>query len=668
MLNARDVAVAALFGVGYYAFSRAGLHFIDPVKGVAVIWPASGYALAVFLLRTRSTWPLMAVAVFVSNLIAETGVRHLDTSTLLALANAAEPVLAAEAARRVGRTDSWRGQVNIRMVAGIVAAAVLANGLTALLGGATVAQEFHTSLGDDWLTWWLADGLGMLAIAPVILFLVRSEHGDRTSMALDAVSVAVCVAAAAVVFWHPLHGSLRLLSYPWVVFPPLMWCASRTEQRAPAVASAAVALIAATATVHGYGPFDTASTSADDRVAALQSFLAMAALSTLVATTFVTQIRAAEQRAHRSDERTRSAYRSVKQSERRYQTLVDNFPNGGVFVFDHDLRYVVAGGLGLSPSAASVPSLVGRTMFEVFTPDEAALLEPLYRDTLAGITQTHVLALSGYLYQAHFSPLRDEHGEVVNGLAVSQDITEQRRLEGALDRSEKQRRLVLGEMLRAEAEERTRIATELHDDSVQVLASTLLTLDRLVGRLRRAGRADEADLAGRAREFLDLATNRTRRLMFELRPAALDAGGLEVAVRAVVRHAAEEVGFRPEFAFHIEGRYDDATEQLIYRTVLEALNNVRKHAHAHTLTVEIHQADGWVEGTVRDDGQGFEVDRILGEDGRRSSLHFGIQTMIERASLAGGELRIESAPGRGTAIRFRLPVTPAAAVRGEAPA
>jgi PAS domain S-box-containing protein len=320
-------------------------------------------------------------------------------------------------------------------------------------------------------------------------------------------------------------------------------------------------------------------------------------------------------------------------------------------MFDHDLRYIVADGAGLAQVGLESSELVGRTVHELFPEEVVDVLEPLYRSALAGDERAETLIFANHDRRLRAVPIVDEHGRVEAGMVITQDITEQRRLEDALARSEQQRRMVQAEMLRAEAEERTRIAAELHDDSVQVLASSLITLDRLIFRLKDADDHGHA-MAQQTRELLEEATNRTRRLMFELRPALLEANGVGAAVRAVTEDAAAEAGFEASFDISLD-RYDDATEQLLYRTVVEALSNVRKHAGASCFSVTLQERDGFIEGQLRDDGAGFDVRRAL--DRERMRLHLGLDTMIERARLAGGELSIDSVPGVGTTVRFWLP-------------
>ena len=100
-------------------------------------------------------------------------------------------------------------------------------------------------------------------------------------------------------------------------------------------------------------------------------------------------------------------------------------------------------------------------------------------------------------------------------------------------------------------------------------------------------------------------------------------------------------------------RYSEAFETLVYRIVREGVANVRRHARAHRLEVTLVHEGGALRGTISDDGRGFDVHRAL--DRHRTRMHLGLDATIERIRLAGGEIEIDSTPGEGTRIEFRLP-------------
>ena len=117
------------------------------------------------------------------------------------------------------------------------------------------------------------------------------------------------------------------------------------------------------------------------------------------------------------------------------------FPKGAIIVFDADLRYVCAGGLGLADVGLSRELLEGKTIFEVFPPSFVDVIEPLYRQALAGHESVTDVLYSDRVYTQHLGPLRDDDGAVIAGMGFTQDVTETRRAERELRQSEEHFRL-----------------------------------------------------------------------------------------------------------------------------------------------------------------------------------------------------------------------------------
>lgn len=225
-------------------------------------------------------------------------------------------------------------------------------------------------------------------------------------------------------------------------------------------------------------------------------------------------------------------------------------------------------------------------------------------------------------------------------------------LERDIRQSELERRHAMERLLRAEEQERRRLAAELHDDTVQVLTACLVALDRLEQTVETAGRDRIASVVTATRGTLAAATDRTRRLMFELRPTSLHQEGLAGALRDLADQAGEEAALSVSVTV-ADQRHPYVVEEIAYRTVREAIVNVRKHARATALEVEITLSDGLLRGRVADDGRGFEVADALERSRRQRRM--GLDAMRERLRLAGGSVEVRSAPGCGTVVSFELP-------------
>jgi PAS domain S-box-containing protein len=211
----------------------------------------------------------------------------------------------------------------------------------------------------------------------------------------------------------------------------------------------------------------------------------------------------------------------------------------------------------------------------------------------------------------------------------------------ALRQAEARSRAAVDQLVRASEEEQARLAVELHDDTLQVMIAVLLQLQRV---------RPELPTLVSAAEMLEGAIDRTRRLMFEIRPAALEREGLAAMISRVAR---DGPWLSAQVDIVIE-RQSRTVEALCYRSLRELIVNARKHSQARTLRVIGHESEGRLAFTVADDGVGFDTAQAM--DG--SDFHVGLATVVERLRLAGGDVEIVSSNGTGTEIRMTLPAEP----------
>ncbi len=211
-----------------------------------------------------------------------------------------------------------------------------------------------------------------------------------------------------------------------------------------------------------------------------------------------------------------------------------------------------------------------------------------------------------------------------------------------MNRLEAERRRAGSAALRAQEEERARVARDLHDEVNQSLTGLLLRLEavREVAPPQLAAEVDETKaLANQAmRELLALAR--------QLRPTALDDLGLTAAIAGQVEQLA-----RPglEAVLETDGDFSDLdpdVQLVVYRVAQEALSNAARHSDADRIDVRLRRSGPGVELEVADDGRGFAFEE--------SERGLGIGGMRERALLVGAELTIESRPGQGTTVRLEV--------------
>lgn len=245
------------------------------------------------------------------------------------------------------------------------------------------------------------------------------------------------------------------------------------------------------------------------------------------------------------------------------------------------------------------------------------------------------------------SPMRTDDALLV--IAAVRDITDRKVTEKRLAQTQEvaERRRLMAHLVQAQEEERRKIAADIHDDSIQAMTAASLRLQQL---RRHVTGEQEQELIARLDEAVRESITRLRRLMFDLRPPTLDRTGLGPALRELLDRMRSEtdIDYTLEDKLATEPAPDLRVE--LYRITQEALVNVRKHARASHVKVDLQRIERGYHIRVTDDGGGFDVESTVGQAG-----HLGLVAMRERATIAGGWLTVESRKGRGTAVDFWLP-------------
>jgi len=240
------------------------------------------------------------------------------------------------------------------------------------------------------------------------------------------------------------------------------------------------------------------------------------------------------------------------------------------------------------------------------------------------------------------------------------DVHRRRQLDEAQERAQKavaRRDALRGELLRrsvsTQEEERSRIARELHDEIGQTLTGLATGLRGVQQSLN--GDLNHVRLLLRQLEGMTVkAIGELGRLVADLRPSLLDDMGLRAAlgwyVEQVNRHGPTPVeltlsGSRSRLPLEIE--------TTLFRITQEALTNVARHAQASQTVVQLACDDAQAQLCISDDGVGFDPVAVLE---RETQLGWGLVGIRERARLAGGDCRIESAPGQGTTLTIEIPL------------
>ena len=205
-------------------------------------------------------------------------------------------------------------------------------------------------------------------------------------------------------------------------------------------------------------------------------------------------------------------------------------------------------------------------------------------------------------------------------------------------------------MVTVEEEERRRISRELHDE----VGQSMLVIRLYLEMLQRDLPAEAAHLSPKleeTRRLTEQTIREMRRLISALSPNVLEQLGLPASVRQVVSNFSRTFPGKVRVRMsHLE-KLPRSSEIMLYRLVQECFSNVVKHSHAQNVNLQLARRNGVVRLKMKDDGVGFEVNEAA-----RKTDSFGLTWMRERVALLGGEIDIQSSPGKGTKVEISIPV------------
>ena len=315
-------------------------------------------------------------------------------------------------------------------------------------------------------------------------------------------------------------------------------------------------------------------------------------------------------------------------------------------------------------------------------PEGSGLLEPIREAALRGkissnleqtLTKQHDEGEIAVLLSA--GPIRDTLGNVTGAVAAWRDISELKRIREELriahdnlelrvhqrtrelaqtlielKESREELRLLASQLLRAQEEERKRIAREMHDSIGSSLSAVKFSLENAAAQLKRNPRIQEAFLT--LSKAVEQAIDESRRIITDLRPSILDDLGIIATLNWFCRRfEATYTDIRVEKAVRLdEAQVPENLKIIIFRIIQESMNNSAKHSQARKISLSLSLEGDWIELRIIDDGVGFDQSADVSKG---QYAKFGLTSMRERADLSGGQFRIESLRGKGTAISVR---------------
>jgi PAS domain S-box-containing protein len=352
----------------------------------------------------------------------------------------------------------------------------------------------------------------------------------------------------------------------------------------------------------------------------------------------------------RDDTERREAERAIRESEERFRLIASTVP---VIIWMSDVNQQCAyvneswttltgrpreDALGGGWADGIHPDDMERSMeayAKAFERRESFQLEHRFRTSDAEFRWFFVQATPRYT-----------DGVFAGYIGSAVDVTERKAAEAALSTLSQR-------LIRAQEQERARLARELHDDINQQLALLGMRLDALKHRSQASAPELAHDIA-KAIDAVTALTSDVQSLSHRLHSSKLMLLGLEAAAR----HLCRELSDRLSIDIHFEStgvvavNPDDVAVGL-YRVLQEALQNAIKHSGSRRIEVQLHGSPHEITLTVQDTGIGFEPNTAL------SGRGLGLISMKERLKLVDGELRVDTRSPGGTTIRARVPVNPA---------
>ncbi|MGE5659439.1 MAG: PAS domain S-box protein [Actinomycetota bacterium] len=399
----------------------------------------------------------------------------------------------------------------------------------------------------------------------------------------------------------------------------------------------------------------------------------------------------------------KQAEAAQRRTDELYRTLIYNFPNGVVLLFDQDLRYLVVEGGGLAHSIFTKEQIEGKTIWEILPAEFCSLLEPLYRAALAGESNSVEVPFLDRVHKLHLLPIKDESGKIFAGMIMSQDVTLQKQAEQALKQShdalEKQVQKRTQELLQANALLQAEIAERI--EAEQQLGKITLDLKRSNQELEQFAYIASHDLQEPLRavigytqlleqeykdaleeealeylEFIVDGAKRMQRLIQDLliysrvgtRTQEFSATDCNAILQEVLKNL--QVAIAEKMAKidvdHLPIVIADATQlmQLWQNLIGNALKFCRNQAPEVHIWAELHNTE-WLF-SIRDNGIGikpeyferiFIIFKRLHTRTEFEGTGIGLalcQKIVERH---GGRIWLESEMGVGTTFFFTLPVS-----------
>lgn len=477
-VTAKQIATYAvallIIGIAYFALAKIGLTLASIHPSATPIWPPTGFALAAVLLWGYRVWP----AIFLGALFAnETTFGSVNTSLAIATGNTLESVVGGYLITvwAGGRAvfDAPSGVAKFALVSLFPSTPISATVGVVSLSLAGYAE--WTAFGPVWTTWWLGDLAGALVITPVIVLWATSGRRDSNRQrALEGGAALLAAGVVGLVAFSPLlpfPESKHPLAFAAVL--PLIWAALRCGQRETATVALILSGSAIWGAVAGAGPF--AQPTPNESFLLLLAFMVSASVPALALSADVAVRRRTEA--------------TVRDQEQEMRAILSQ-SIAGIAQVDTTGHFIFVNQRFSEIVQRSVPELLRLRMQDVTHPDDLPYNLELFEKARATgqgyvIEKRFVRPDGSYVWvRNHASAVYDQTGKIRHVVAVSEDITDRRRVEESLRKAHEELELKVQERtvhlqhayesLHLEIEERKRIEAELRQREIHLLEAQSL--------------------------------------------------------------------------------------------------------------------------------------------------------------------------------------------------
>jgi len=361
------------------------------------------------------------------------------------------------------------------------------------------------------------------------------------------------------------------------------------------------------------------------------------------------------------------ARQSLVESERRYRELVEN-ANSIIMRTTPEHNIVFFNEYAQTFFGYAADEVLGKNVVGTIAPpvdSEGRDLRRMVREITAqpeayAGNENENMCKDGRRVWVHWAnrAVRDDRGQVKEILCVGTDITERKRMEMEAEVYRRRLRELADRLAATEEEERRRVSTHIHDTVIQTLSLSNIRLGSVRKSAEAAGLAEHCEKVDQVRELLDTGIAECRGLMADLTPPLLYELGLGAALRdfAKKQQAIHGIAMDVEEDEHPKP-LDEARRGLLFQAARELVVNAVKHASPTKIQISLSRDDEGVCLQVHDTGRGFDPASLDKHVADFEKGGFGLFNIRERLRSLGGKFELASAPGKGTTVTVRMPVS-----------